>query len=90
MIELYPADGERSTRDSMTFEEMQEYVGGLVELVHIRENGKTVQVICNEDGLRLGLAPNVFIIPRIAGKVNYLPGPVGNWIILSDEHMLRD
>jgi hypothetical protein len=42
-----------------TNKELSEIVGGFPELVHVLYRGKRAQMFVNEDGHRLGLAPNI-------------------------------
>lgn len=89
MIEIYYTTGKIDSPESLTFKQMQEIVGGMVECVHIREDGHSVQVICNEDGHMLNLAPNPHVWPRLVNKVNLGPGAVGNYIFLSGDDLLK-
>lgn len=57
---LIKVNGEVSYKDKMTLEEMQDFVGGYIEL----HQG----FYCNEDGLRLQLPRNI-VDPRFVGNI---------------------
>lgn len=63
-------DGTTSSAMSMTLKEKQDWVGGYIEYAprHLRYGFKNI--ICNEEGLMLGLVPN-----------NKYPAFVGNVIV---------
>lgn len=54
MATIIMADGNTKQRDSITFQECQEIVGGCVEPVYLEDQ----VVLVNEDGLMLRLPPN--------------------------------
>jgi hypothetical protein len=90
MIEiLYPTNAIPVPRsDPISFAELQKLVGGIVECVHIHENGQVVQVICNEEGNKLRLPLNRQANVRFAGKVNMGGGAVGVYVVLSGKDKL--
>lgn len=57
---LITVNGEVSLKDKMSLEEMQEFVGGYIELYK--------GFYCNEDGLRLNLPRNT-VYPEFVGNV---------------------
>lgn len=69
----------------LPFELLQTLVGGYVQCVPVTHKE---QLLCNEDGLSLGLRPNPAIARLYAGKVNFGPGPVGVWIKLTGKDLL--
>lgn len=64
---LYRADGAVHTElcpetvvdDRAFLDKLQQLVGGYIEIVWVLYNGKRTAMIVNEDGLSLGLPPNI-------------------------------
>lgn len=48
------------THGEPTLEEMQEYVGGWIEIVRVKFEGKDCDMVVNEEGKLLGLPVNHF------------------------------
>lgn len=65
MMRLITTDGKQEHRSKMSFEEMQAFVGGYVEVVPIKD-GQVV--ICNEDGLSQRLPVNS-VFGRFVGNI---------------------
>ena len=64
---LIPADIDRDVSilhegkdaDDITLEQLQTAVGGLIEYAHHELNERNTEIIVNEEGLIMGLLPNV-------------------------------
>lgn len=69
---------------------MQALVNGYVEAHSVMEDGKVVDVLCNEDGIMLELPFNRAATERFSGKLNVGAGARGVWLVLSGEHVLAD
>jgi hypothetical protein len=89
MIEVLYPDGTVMTMEYITFEEIQTTVGGYVECVAISENGKTVQVLCNENGRQEGQKHNELASTRFRGSILMGPGMVGPTVVLSGKDLLK-
>jgi hypothetical protein len=84
MIEILdPSEGESIHTGHMDYEDIRARIGGYLEIVHIREGGKIVQVVCNEDGHMLRLPRNHMADIRFKGTINMGPGAVGVYMVLS-------
>lgn len=72
------ADGESFTiqlKQKMKLEQYQKIVGGYIEVVQVRHDGKVCDMVLNEDGLGLGLPVN-----RVATRMleNYWVETIGD------------
>jgi hypothetical protein len=84
MIEILdPSEGESVYEGKMDYEIIREHIGGFLEIIHIKEGGKIVQVVCNADGQSLRLARNPLADRRFKGIINMGPGAVGVYMVLS-------
>ncbi len=81
--EVKPANGKM-----FTLEELKKFVGGYIEVVlikpnHLRdENGKLVDMLCNEDGKRLQLPVNI-VATKLAGVEHRGDVIVGDALLIS-------
>lgn len=73
----------------ISFKTLQVFVGGMVELHVVRESGKLVDVVCNEEGLLQGLPFNELATARFRHKLNIGPNAVGVWVVLSGRDRLK-
>lgn len=92
MIEIiYPDKPVETRKGPISFQEIQEFIGGFVELNYVVEGKKTVQVCCNENGLSLGLPSNSVATQRFQRKllISRSMGAVGTWVVLSGKDLLR-
>ena len=83
VIEVFPANSER-----FTLEEMQGYVGGLIEFINLRTGGS---LVVNEEGKVLGL-PRNDLASRLPSVVMSLWADdciSGDALLLSEEEDLK-
>jgi len=70
-VTIIKANGETSVLlpdKKPDLKQMQTWVGGLIEPMHIRYNGKAATMVVNEEGLLESLEMNL-VASRIAGQV---------------------
>ncbi len=102
MIELIRAPGISTVVEGkMTFKHMQAFVGGWVERIEAWQTdgagqqttpAERVDLLCNEEGLMLGLELNLMIVRRFGEEWGFSANghrPVGNWIVLSGKDRLK-
>jgi hypothetical protein len=65
---------------------LKSLVGGYIECVTLSSRS---QVICNEDGHRLGLEPNPLALVILHSRVNMGPMPVGTYLVLTGKERLK-
>tara|TARA_R100000808_G_scaffold12468_2_gene31029 strand:+ start:661 stop:957 length:297 start_codon:yes stop_codon:yes gene_type:complete len=86
---IIPADGageieERTITECPALEELQQLVGGYIELVKVRVAGRATEMICDEDGERKQLTVNNRALDRIEATASYMPTLVGPVVIFSE------
>ena len=77
-----PTEVESVTRPSL--EEVQQFVGGTVEIVYTKRDNKPAQMMVNEDGMIYGMPQN-YAASAICGY--YIAGPA---MVLTDKAMWVD
>lgn len=63
---------EQTVKEMPTLQEMQQIVGGHIEVVRPDAAPEDVRLVCNEEGMVIGLAPNRYI--SIGGVENLISG----------------
>lgn len=83
MAVVIDPDGKITEIETPSLEEAQKAVGGYVEPILFRHGKVTGQVLVNEDGLRLGLKPNLKATQVCIGFANIAGSIVGTVIVLT-------